>query len=174
LAGSSGVYGASDKLPALTEDVDVLIDADWAGTQEGRVLEEMAQLGFVHQEASPTFLSSEGMSLDFVGYSRLDSIDRIGGGARLPIMVFADLSRLMAIPGATVKLASGGRALSAAALTAAKLLTIRLEKGSKDKLQGLLLLIRPTNVEIKPHSEPARGGSTWKPVWVISRAYGDG
>jgi hypothetical protein len=27
LAGSSGVYGASETIPALTEDVDVLVDA---------------------------------------------------------------------------------------------------------------------------------------------------
>ena len=34
----------------------------------------------------------------------------------------------------------GSSALSAAALTVAKLMTIRVEKGSKDKLQALLLI----------------------------------
>lgn len=140
LAGSSGVYGASETLPALTEDVDVLVDADWAAAQEGVVLAEMERLGFRHEEATPTFLTPEGAALDFVGYSREDTVDRIGGGDRLRIMVFADLSRLLADPGATVELRSGGRALSAPCLSAVKLLTIRLEKGSKDKLQALLLI----------------------------------
>src|SRR3954469_15892249 len=40
----------------------------------------------------------------------------------------------------TVELRGGGHALSPAALAASKLLTVRLEKGSKDKLQALLLI----------------------------------
>ena len=57
LAGSSGVYGVSETIPALTEDVDVLVDADWISAEGDVVLEEMRQLGFQHQPGSPTFTS---------------------------------------------------------------------------------------------------------------------
>jgi hypothetical protein len=140
LAGSSGLYGVSETIPALTEDVDVLIDADWAGNEEKYLLEEMARLGFQHQPGTCTFLLPEGLSLDLVGYSLQDAVDRIGGGPTVPIMVFSDLSRILSAPGSTIELPTRGRALSRAALAATKLLTVRLEKGSKDKLQALLLI----------------------------------
>jgi hypothetical protein len=140
LAGSSGLYGLSETLPALTEDVDVLIDADWVAAEEARLLQEMARLGFEHQPGTCTFLLSEGLSLDLVGYSRRDAVDRIGGGETVPIMVFSDLSKILSAPGSIIELPTQGRAMSSAALTAAKLMTIRLEKGSKDKLQALLLI----------------------------------
>lgn len=140
LAGSSGVYGASETIPALTEDVDVLIDADWVGAHQGELLEEMRRLGFEHQPGTCTFLGPAGLSLDLVGYSRLDTVDRVGGSREVPVMVYSDLSRLLSADGSVIGLASGGRALSPAALVASKLLTIRLEKGGKDKLQALLLI----------------------------------
>jgi hypothetical protein len=140
LAGSSGLYGVSEEIPALTEDVDVIVDADWVAAHEDFVLDEMRRIGFDHLPETCTFVLPDGMSLDLVGYSQRDRTDRIGGGRRLPVMVFADLSRLLSVPGATVELPSGGRALSPAALTASKLMTVRLEKGSKDKLQALLLI----------------------------------
>jgi len=121
-------------------DVDVLVDADWIAAEEDVVLEQMRQLGFQHQPGTPTFTSAAGLSLDLVGYSRRDLADRIGGGKTLPVMVFADLSRLLSLPQATRELPSGGTTLSPATLAAAKLLTIRLEKGSKDKLQALLVI----------------------------------
>lgn len=141
LAGSSGIYGVSETIPALTEDVDVLIDADWVAKQERRLLEEMVELGFEHLPGTCTFHGKEGLSLDLVGFSRRDTIDRIGGGETVPIMVFGDLSRVLSAPGSMVELpAGGGLTLSPAALTTTKLMTIRLEKGSKDKLQALLLV----------------------------------
>jgi hypothetical protein len=45
LAGSSGMYGVSETIPALTEDVDVVVDADWVGAQQATVIEEMRRLG---------------------------------------------------------------------------------------------------------------------------------
>jgi hypothetical protein len=140
LAGSSGLYGVSEEIPALTEDVDVLVDADWVAAEEPYLLLEMERLGFEHQEGTSTFLLPDGLSLDLVGYSRLDTIDRIGGGQTVPVMVFSDLSKVLTTPGSIVELPTQGRSLSPAALTATKLLTVRLEKGSKDKLQALLLV----------------------------------
>jgi hypothetical protein len=140
LAGSSGLYGVSEEIPALTEDIDVLIDADWVGAEESYLLSEMTRLGFEHQPGMSTFVLAEGFSLDLVGYSLRDAIDRIGGGQTVPVMVFSDLSRILSAPGSIVELPTQGRALSPAALAATKLLTVRLEKGSKDKLQALLLI----------------------------------
>lgn len=140
LAGSSGLYGVSETIPALTEDVDVLIDADWVAEQERYLLNEMVKLGFEHQPGTCTFLGKDGFSLDLVGFSQRDTVDRIGGGETVPIMVYGDLSRVLSTPGSTIELPTQGLALSPAALTAVKLLTIRLEKGSKDKLQALLLI----------------------------------
>jgi hypothetical protein len=140
LGGSSGVYGVSTTVPALTEDVDLLVDADWLAGHQDEVLAQMRQLGFVHQPGTPTFLAAGGLSVDLVGYSRRDHVDRIGGGTLLPVMVYSDLSTLLAYQGWWQELSGGGRALSPAALTAAKLLTVRLEKGSKDKLQALLVI----------------------------------
>jgi hypothetical protein len=140
LGGSSGMYGVSETIPALTEDIDVLVDADWLAAHEETVVEHMRHLGFQHQPGTSTFTSMDGLSLDLVGYSREGGADRIGGGKALPVMVFADLSRLLSFPRAISELPSGGRALSPPTLAAAKLLTIRLEKGSKDKLQALLVI----------------------------------
>jgi hypothetical protein len=140
LAGSSGLYGVSEEIPALTEDIDVLIDADWVGAEESFLLAEMARLGFEHQPGTSTFILAEGLSLDLVGYSRQDAVDRIGGGKTVPVMVFSDLSKILSASGSIVELPTQGRALSPAALAATKLLTVRLEKGSKDKLQALLLI----------------------------------
>ena len=140
LAGSSGLYGASETIPALTEDVDVVVDADWVAAHESFVLREMERLGFRQTPQTCTFNLPDGMSLDLVGYSREDQVDRVGGGPQIPIMVFGDLSRLLSTPESTVELSGGGRALAPAALAASKLLTVRLEKGSKDKLQALLLI----------------------------------
>lgn len=140
LGGSSGVYGVSEAIPAFTEDVDVLVDAEWIVRQELTVVAEMRRLGFEHQAGTPTFTSADGLSLDLVGYSRSDVVDRIGGGRQLPVMIYGDLSRLLSLPRSTRRLASGALTLSPAALAAAKLLTIRLEKGGKDKLQALLVI----------------------------------
>jgi hypothetical protein len=140
LAGSSGLYGVSEEIPALTEDIDVLVDADWVGAEEPFLLAEMARLGFEHQPGTSTFVLAEGLSLDLVGYSRRDIVDRIGGGKTVPVMVFSDLSRILSAPGSIIELPTQGKALSPAALAATKLLTVRLEKGSKDKLQALLLI----------------------------------
>jgi hypothetical protein len=140
LAGSSGLFAASESIPALTEDLDLLVDADWLAGAEGEVVDELARHGLRHQPGTCTFVAADGSSLDLVGYSDRDRTDRIGGGERVRVMVFADLSHLLTSPDAVVELPGGGYALSAAALAASKLLTVRVEKGGKDKLQALLLV----------------------------------
>ena len=140
LAGSSGLFAASESIPALTEDLDLLVDAEWLAGAEEQVVDELARQGLRHQPETCTFVAADGSSLDLVGYSECDRTDRIGGGERVRVMVFADLSHLLASPEAVVELPGGGRALSAAALAASKLLTVRVEKGGKDKLQALLLV----------------------------------
>ncbi len=133
LAGSSAIHAISDKIPALTEDIAVIVDAEWLREHETHVLSTLAALGFVLVAATCTFVSDTGSSLDLVGYSRRDRTDRVGGGARIAVMVFADLSTILTDPRAVVKIGGG-------ALAAAKLLTLRLDKGAKDKLQALLLV----------------------------------
>ena len=139
LAGSSGLHAVSDQIPALTEDVDLLVDADWVATHETELLADMRQAGFTHLEGTCTLTLDDGSSVDLVGFSRTNRDEHIGGSGRVPVMVFADLSTIMTrtIP---IEVPSGGLALSASALVVAKLLTIRQEKGSKDKLQALLLI----------------------------------
>jgi hypothetical protein len=140
LGGSSGLYAVSESIPALTEDVDLLVDAEWIARHEDEILSEMEKAGFQHHPGTSTLTDEEGQSLDLVGYSQEDRTDRIGGGVRLQVMIFGDLSTLLRSSEAVIEAPEGGLALSAAALTVAKLMTIRLEKGSKDKLQALLVI----------------------------------
>lgn len=138
LGGSSGFHAASDKIPPLTEDVDLLIDADWVAGHEPVLLSEMEKAGFKHHPGTCTLSLDDGSSIDLVGYSKADRDDRIGGGDKVPVMVFADLSIILAHV-EPVNVPTGGLTLPPAALAVVKLLTIRQEKGSKDKLQALLL-----------------------------------
>jgi hypothetical protein len=147
LAASSGLYTASEGPPALTEDLDFLVDADWWAVNEALLLAQLEALGFQHQPGTCTFLADDGTSLDLVGYSTLDAADRIGGGSIVPVMVYGDLSVLVGSGIAVVEPPAGGRALSPAALAALKLLTVRVEKGRKDKIQGLLLIDENGNSE---------------------------
>lgn len=140
LAGSSGIHAVSEKILAMTEDVDLLIDADWVARHEETLVRELESVGFQTHPGSPTLTARDGSSVDLVGFSVQDRKDRIGGGDRIPIMVFADLSTILETAAAVVEVATGGKALAPAALTLAKLLTIRLEKGGKDKIQALLLI----------------------------------
>ncbi|MFL6289288.1 MAG: hypothetical protein ACJ759_00140, partial [Thermoanaerobaculia bacterium] len=56
------------------------------------------------------------------------------------VMVFEDLSRVLGEGASTANLPAGGRALTPAAFVVTKLLTERAHKGTKDKLQALLVL----------------------------------
>lgn len=83
LAGSSGLYTASETLPALTEDLDFLVDADWLAAHEAEVLAELAGLGFRHEPDTCSFTAHDGTSVDLVGYSLDLPGDRIAGGEPL-------------------------------------------------------------------------------------------
>jgi len=74
----------------------------------------MARFGFEHQPETSTFILAEGLSLDLVGYSQHDTVDRIGGGKIVPVMVFSDLSKILSAPGSIVELSTQGKALSPA------------------------------------------------------------
>ena len=95
LGESSGLHAVSEKIPALTEDVDLLIDADWVTAHEAELLAEMDEAGFTHHEGTCTLSLDDGSSIDLVGYSKVDRVDRIGGGEQIPVMVFGDLSTVM-------------------------------------------------------------------------------
>lgn len=61
----------------------------------------------------------------------------IGG---LRVMVFGELGRILRDPESVETGLSGIRTLAPAAFCAVKLLTLRVEKGAKDKLQALLVV----------------------------------
>lgn len=126
-------------MPALTEDLAFLVDAEWLASNERLVSEAMAGLGFTQVPGSCTFTSSPGISLDLVGYSRIDLEDRIGGGLQIPVMVYGDLSRVLR-SSCAVSSRQGARFLTPPALAVVKLMTVRVEKGAKDKLHALLLV----------------------------------
>lgn len=140
IAGSSTLFGIETDIPPLTEDLDLLIAVELLETREEDVLRLFDSLGYRNVEGTPTFVSGRGNSFDLVGYSHAAIPDHVGGGKRLKAMVFRDLSVIMASPDAVVAGPGGLRALSPAAFCVVKLLTVRLEKGAKDKLQALLVI----------------------------------
>lgn len=140
LAGSSGLFGASLELPALTEDVDLAVDERWLRANEASVLEHLSALGYRHIPETCTFVAESGATIDLIGYDDDAARDRVGGGARVPVMVFGDLGLVLGHECGTQELPQGGRTMTPAALVVSKLLTVRLEKGGKDKVQALLLL----------------------------------
>jgi len=145
LGGSSTLFGLDTEIPPLTEDLDLLVSVDLVEAREDEILDLLHSLGYEHRPDSPTFISPRGNAFDLVGYARTDVPDHVGGGQRLKVMVFRDLSVLIRSPEAIVAAPGGLRALSPAAFCVVKLLTVRLEKGAKDKLQALLLMAERSN-----------------------------
>lgn len=140
LAGSSTLFGIETEIPPLTEDLDLLVPVELLETKDDEIIALFDSIGYQHRPGTPTFVSRRGNSFDLIGYARADVPDHVGGGKRLRVMVFRDLSVIAASPDAIVTNADGLRTLSPAAFCAVKLLTVRLEKGAKDKLQALLVL----------------------------------
>ncbi|MFH1177387.1 MAG: hypothetical protein V1750_08265 [Acidobacteriota bacterium] len=141
LVGSSGLLGLETEVAPLTEDVDIAIPAAIVEQQGASLVAGLAEEGFAHLAGSATFVGErDGVGLDLLGYGHPAEGDHIAGGEPLRVMVFSDLSRLLAMPAATQTLPGGARALTAAGFVACKLLTERGHKGAKDKLQALLVL----------------------------------
>ncbi|MCC6647948.1 MAG: hypothetical protein IT374_20575 [Polyangiaceae bacterium] len=148
LVGSSGLFGFETAVPALTEDVDVCVPERLVADEGDAIVAALAERGYAHEHGTATFVSDDGVVFDLLGFGDPRDGDHIGGAGALRVMVFEDLSRIVGDANATTALEGGGRALTPAGFVASKLLTERAHKGSKDKLQALLLLAE------RRHDEP--------------------
>src|SRR5215210_2546598 len=140
LVGSSGLFGFPTEVPALTEDVDVAVPEAAVARHGREIIAALRDQGFEHEAGTATFIGPEGAIFDLLGHGDPGQGDHIGGTAALRVMVFGDLSRVLSDPSATAVLPAGGRALTPAAFVVSKLLTERAHKGTKDKIQALLVL----------------------------------
>ncbi|HEX6862327.1 MAG TPA: hypothetical protein VF414_05900, partial [Thermoanaerobaculia bacterium] len=139
LVGSSGLFGFETEVPALTEDIDISIPEPIAARHGREIVESLRQQGFAHEEGTATFVGSDGTVFDLLGHGDPQEGDHVGGSEALRVMVFEDLSRVLGEETATANLPAGGRALTPAGFVVTKLLTERAHKGTKDKLQALLV-----------------------------------
>lgn len=140
LVGSSGLFGFETEVPALTEDIDIAVPEATVARHGREIVETLQKQGFEHLPGTASFIGSENATFDLLGHGDAEEGDHTGGTDALRVMVFEDLSRLLATPQATMELPSGGRALRPASFVIVKLLTERAHKGAKDKLQALLVL----------------------------------
>jgi hypothetical protein len=140
LVGSSGLFGFETGVPALTEDIDIAVPEVTVARYGLEIVQGLQAQGFEHEPGTASFIGPENAVFDLLGHGDADEGDHIGGTDALRVMVFEDLSRLLATRQATMELPSGGRALRPASFVVAKLLTERAHKGAKDKLQALLVL----------------------------------
>jgi len=141
LVGSSGLFGFETAVPALTEDIDIAVPEQVVVEHGPAIVDILAHQGFAHEPGTATFVRpTSGVSFDLLGHGDPRDGDHIGGAGALRVMVFEDISRIVGEEQATMALPQGGRALTPAGFVASKLLTERAHKGSKDKIQALLLL----------------------------------
>jgi hypothetical protein len=140
LVGSSGLFGFPTEVPALTEDIDVAVPEAAVARHGPAIVEALREQGFEHEAGTATFIGPEGAIFDLLGHGDPGDGDHIGGTESLRVMVFEDLSRVLSDPQTTAALPTGGRALTPAAFVVSKLLTERAHKGTKDKIQALLVL----------------------------------
>jgi len=140
LVGSSGLFGFETQAPALTEDIDIAVPEATVAGHGREIVAALQAQGFEHQPETASFIGPENEAFDLLGHGDAQEGDHIGGGEALRVMVFEDLSWLLASPRTTIELPSGGRALRPASFVIVKLLTERAHKGAKDKLQALLVL----------------------------------
>ncbi len=124
----------------MTEDVDIAVPEGVVARHGREIVQALQAQGFEHQPGTASFIGAENAVFDLLGHGDAEDGDHIAGTDALRVMVFEDLSRLLANPQVTMELASGGRALRPAGFVVAKLLTERAHKGAKDKLQALLVL----------------------------------
>ena len=146
LVGSSGLFGFETAVPALTEDIDIAVPERVVVEHGPAIVATLARQGFAHEPGTATFVRpASGVSFYFLGHGDPRDGDHIGGAGVLRVMVFEDISRIVGDKQSTAALPQGGRALTPAGFVASKLLTERAHKGSKDKIQALLLLAERTS-----------------------------
>lgn len=124
----------------MTEDIDVAVPEATVAHHGRGIVEGLQKQGFEHLPGTASFMGPENAVFDLLGHGDAEEGDHTGGTDALRVMVFEDLSRLLATPQTTTKLPAGGRALRPASFVVVKLLTERAHKGAKDKLQALLVL----------------------------------
>jgi hypothetical protein len=139
LGGSSGLFGFPTQTPAFTED-PLLVREDLVIARGREVIELLGGLGFQRTPETPTFVSPGRPAFDLVGYSFTDSSDHLSPPAFLQVMVYGDLGIVLGSPVSVHRTPAGTPSLTPAAFCAVKLMTIRVEKGFKDKLQALLVI----------------------------------
>lgn len=140
LVGSSGLFGFTTSVPALTEDVDIAVDVEVVERDGEAIVEALEQQGYSHEPGTATFSSDDGITFDLLGHGQVARGDYVTEGGSLRVMVFEDISRVVGQSNATMRLPTGGRTLTPAGFVTTKLLTERGYKGSKDKIQALLLI----------------------------------
>ena len=140
LVGSSGLFGFPTGVPALTEDIDISVPETTVARRGREIVEALAEEGFAHEQGTATFVGPDGAVFDLLGHGEPGEGDHIGGADALRVMVFEDLSRILSTPTAIAELPGGGHALTPAGFVISKLLTERAHKGTKDKIQALLVL----------------------------------
>ena len=145
LGGSSGLFGFATDTPAFTEDLDFLIREDLVVSRGTEIVDLLRRLGFERQPETPTFIGPGKPIFDLVGYSTVDFADHLSVPGPLRVMVYGDLGIALSVPGSTVSGPDGSVVLSPAAFCAVKLMTVRVEKGAKDKLQALLVIAERGN-----------------------------
>jgi len=140
LGGSSGLFGFPTEAPAFTEDLDFLIREDLVIGRGAEIVDSLSRLGYARTPDTPTFTSPGRPGFDLVGYSARDLTDHLSPPGALQVMVFGDLGVIMDMTESVDRDPGRMPALSPAGFCAVKLLTLRVEKGSKDKLQALLVI----------------------------------
>lgn len=140
LGGSSGLFGFPTTAPAFTEDLDFLVREDLVVGRGAEIVRLIQSLGYERTPDSPTFSASGRPSFDLVGYSATDCTDHLSPTGALQVMVFGDLGIILGEAGSVERYPNGGLVLSPPGFCAVKLTTVRVEKGSKDKIQALLVI----------------------------------
>src|SRR5688572_4821590 len=140
LGGSSGLFGFPTQTPAFTEDLAFLVREDLVIARGKEVIDLLGRLGFQRTPDTPTFVSPGRPGFDLVGYSFTDSTDHLSPPSVLQVMVYGDLGIVLGSPVSVHRAPAGIPSLTPPAFCAVKLMTLRVEKGFKDKLQALLVI----------------------------------
>jgi hypothetical protein len=135
-----GLFGFATETPAFTEDLDFLIREDLVASRGVEIVEILRRIGYERTPETPTFSRAGWPSFDLVGYPSQDLTDHLSPPGPLQVMVFGDLGTILSDPASVERGREGAAALTPAGFCAAKLLTLRMEKGAKDKLQALLVV----------------------------------